>query len=213
MALTADIPDSRLAMYRSLQRRNRVVGLLRWLIPGIGVAVLAVLLAQMALASLGRDFTIGRITVARDKLTVEAPSYAGRMADGSVYTVAAAEAQAALDAPSLIDLSEASVILNRSNGVIATATAAAAKLESEKQFVDVAGLTNLTDTTGMRATLYGMHIDFPAQTLTASGAVDITFSGGQRLKSTGMSYDSVASVWKFSDVTLTLPNTPGGEAE
>jgi lipopolysaccharide export system protein LptC len=211
MAMSPDIPAGRFAIYRSLQRRNRVVGALRWVVPGIGVSVFAVLLAQMALASLTRDFTIGRITMARDRLTVEAPSYAGRMADGSVYTVTASEAQAALMTPSLIDLTTAKVVLNRSNGIVATATAKAAGLDTENQLVTVAGRTDLSDTSGMVATLYGMHVDFEAQTLSASGAVDITFADGQHLQSTGMSYDSVASVWHFDRATLTLPDTPGAK--
>jgi len=214
MVAVADIGGSgRRAIYDALNRRNRLVGLLRIVVPGIGLLVLAVLGIQMAIASLGRDFQIGSISIERDRLRIETPSYAGRMDDGGSYEVSAAAAEASLSALNLIDLENALVVVNRPNGVQAAATAAAAQIETELQQVNVPGVTELSETTGITGQLTGMLFDFAAQTVSASGPVTLTFAGGQTLDAAGMTFETATGRWTFSKVTLVVPDLPGGPEE
>ena len=96
MATAADTGTGRAAVYATLRRRNRVIGLLRILIPLAGAGVLAVLGVQLVIANLAHDFTIGNITISSSRVTVDAPTYAGRLSDGGIFTITGSKATAAI---------------------------------------------------------------------------------------------------------------------
>ena len=66
--------------------------------PGIGVAVFAVLAGAVVIANLAENFSIGRITLKDDRMVVETPSYSGVTGDGTSYSVTALSAEAGLTA-------------------------------------------------------------------------------------------------------------------
>ena len=70
MDLQADSAQ-RLAIYRRLEHRNRVVAILRIAVPALGVIVLAVLLVQIYLSSLTGRFGVGSVSVTRENVTIE----------------------------------------------------------------------------------------------------------------------------------------------
>jgi hypothetical protein len=199
------------ALYGDLRRRNRLVGVLRIAVPALGVAVVAALAIQFASAGLTPDFTVQRVAVERDRLLVEGPSYTGRMADGSVYLLTAEAASAALDRPSLIDLSGASATLTGTDGTVRTARAASATFDNDTQALDVPGVAEIGDNKGSSGTLANVHLDVGAQVLTTKGAVRLNFTGGQTLTAEGMRYYATSGIWHFDAVTFTLPRTPGEE--
>lgn len=212
MVALSDTADRRHGVYGALRTRNRRVGMLRLVVPGLGVAIFALLLVPIVLAQLGPDFSIGRISIDRDQLTVEAPSYAGLILDGSAYRIGADSARAALGVPNLIDLTGATVVVKRPNGVDVTALAAAAQLDTNTQSVTVAGATTIADTTGMDAMVEGMRVDFPGEMITSSGPVRVKFAGGETMTAGTMSYDAAATVWQFTNVVITLPGVPGADS-
>jgi lipopolysaccharide export system protein LptC len=207
IALT-ETADQRRQIYRQFTRRNQVVSVLRFLVPGIGVAVFAVLAGAVMIANLAENFSIGRITLKDDRMVVETPSYSGVTSDGSTYSVTALSAEAGLNAMDAMILNGATVVLNGADGVETTAQAARADLDITAETVKVQHVTTLATSTGMRGSLTGMDLDFGKQSVTASGAVTFTFPGGERLDAAGMDYDGVARTWRFTGVTLTLPGTP-----
>jgi hypothetical protein len=209
MTADAHIPANRAAVYQALRRRNRIVLLLRVLVPLAGAVLLGLLGVQLIITNLSKDFSIGRVSIERNRLSVDAPSYAGQLADGSFYRVGADRAEASLADASLIDLTAAGVSLTRPNGVELRASAPVAQLDTDEQAVDVPGLTSVSDSTGGTGTLSGLHLDFSGQTFTASGPVHFAFGTGETLTAANMRYDAAAHRWQFARVTLTLTGTSG----
>lgn len=204
--------QQRLRIYKRLNRRNRWIAVLRLAVPCAGAVVLAGLLVQIVFFSASGDFSIGRVTVDRDVVTVESPRYSGVTADGSTYTVQAATAKARLDAADLIDLTDATLVLVKPDASEMHAAATDAALDSARQQVNVPGVTRISNSAGAHGTVVGGFLDSKAQVMTASGAVDMTFPDGMTLKANGLRYDWGAAIWTFSGARITMP-TKSGEPE
>lgn len=203
--------SDRNAIYRRLMVRNRVVALLRIGVPALGAVVLAILASQIYLSSLGGQFGIGQITVSRESISVEAPEYAGMLEDGSAYRVWAQSARAGLTTSDIIELSNAALSVTRSNGVVVTAEAPLAELDTTNENVIIDGIAHIGDSTGVKGTLYQSVFDWVAQRLTSKGAVKIDYPDGTELEAVGMTYDAAAMIWTFTNATVTLPSTPGAD--
>lgn len=200
------------SLYRRLERRNRVVGVLRLLVPLGGAAVLAALGVQLLLASFTGRFGVERITITPEAITVEAPEYAGVLEDGSHYRVVAETARAATSRTDLIDLINAQVVLNRIDGVQLQADAISAQLDTTNQLTLVEGVAEIADSTGTTGTLVDSVFDWGRQVLTSEGAVAIDYADGTTVRAEGLTYDADAVVWTFRRSVVTLPATPGEDA-
>jgi hypothetical protein len=209
MSADAETAADRAAIYQGLRRRNRIVLVLRVLVPVAGALVFAVLGVQLLLTNLTKDFSIGQVSIARDRLQVEAPTYAGQLADGSFYRVGADRAEASLTNASVIGLTNATVSLTQPDGLELEASAPAAKLDTDAQAVDIPGPTSVSDSTGGSGSLSGLHLEFSGQTISASGPVHFAFGSGETLEAADMRYDADAHLWHFSQVTITLTGTSG----
>jgi len=205
--------DQRSHIFSTLAARNRFVGVLRLAVPAAGVVILGGLVLQLFLASLGDDFGFSNISIDRNNLVVDTPSYSSMGVDGSSYQVEAASAKSALDRTDIIDLTRAVLTITKTGGATITASADAARLETSGQLVTVDGVTRIADSEGMKGTIVGIFANMAAETMVGKGDVDITFSNGTTLRADSMSFDGARSTWSFSRATLTLPSTPGeGEA-
>ncbi len=211
MAATAAAAGPRARTYAALARRNRFVGRLRVLVPVVGVVAFAVLVVQMVIGNMALEFSIGRVTIDRNRLTVETPTYSGVMADGASYSITAGTASAALDNPTMIELGDTSLFLRRATGVEVTAFASTARLDTQNQVVDVPGLTEVGDSSGLRATVYGLHVDGPGETARTSGPVRIAFGTGQVVEAETLGYDATTGLWQMTGVRLVLPDLPAME--
>lgn len=201
--------DQRSRIFATLGLRNRFVQVLRFAVPAFGIAVLGGLILQLYLASLGEDFGFSNISIDRNKLVVETPSYSSMGADGSSYQVAAESARSALDRTDIIDMTRPVLTITRPQGAVITARADEARLETTGQKVTVDGATRIADSEGMKGTILGLVADFAAEAMVGNGAVDITFANGATLKAASMSYDGRSATWSFSRATLTLKSMPG----
>lgn len=196
-------------IYQRLERRNRLVGLLRLAIPVMGALVLAGLLMQIYLASFTGRFGVGRITVTPEAVIVDAPEYAGLLADGSAYRVWAETARSSAESTELIDLSDAHLVVDRIDGVQLKVDALAAQLDTSEQLTILPGLADVTDSTGTVGSLTNSVFDWSEQILTTNGAVAIDYADGSTVRAVGLTYDAAALVWTFSRAVVTLPATPG----
>lgn len=201
--------QQRSRIFAALVARNRVVEALRYAVPALGIVIFGGFALQLYLGSLGHDFGFSDISIDRNNLVVDTPSYSSVGTDGSFYGIEAASARTALDRIDIIDLNLPVLTLRKAEGNAITVKADAARVETTSQKVTVEGITRLSDSTGMSGTIVGISANLAAETMVGEGPVDITFANGATLTAASMSYDGTSATWGFQRAVLTLPSTPG----
>jgi len=202
-------PQTRL--FRALQRRNRVVSVLRLAVPLFGVVVLAILVAEIVLANLTSVAGISGIRFSREAVSVDTPSYAGVMSDGTRYEITAEAASAPLSGTDVIDLKNAVLLLTRPDGGTLTAEATAAQFSLPAQTVTVPGRMQVDDSRGVDAVVDNVFIDWRAQTIFGRGGVDALFADGTTLRAATGTYRAASRSWSFDRAELTVPSGDQGE--
>lgn len=210
MTLYADAAQ-RQAIYQRLNRRNRIVAILRIGVPLLGLIALVALMLQIYVSSTASRFGISQVLVSSDSVTVETPEYSGLLDDGTAYRVSALAAQAAIDATDRITLTDAALTMLRPDGVTMVVETPEAVLDTTGQVVEIAGEAAVSNSLGTAGTLSNSVFDYAAQFLTGSGPVDMVYEDGTQLKAQGVTYDVATLTWTFSRATVTLPDTPGAK--
>jgi hypothetical protein len=200
--------DQRAAILDRLVWRNRWVAVLRIAVPAVGVLAFVLLMGQIWLASMTRQYGVSGLRIDRGNLVVETPQYTGIGADGSRYVVKAREARTPLDNTSHIDMTDATLDYTRPGKPAFHATGTRATMDTTRQFVTVPGVATLNSDDGMHGTLADVESDIRSSTTTAQGPVDMTFEDGSNLKAANMHYDGKKAYWVFERVTLLIPNLP-----
>ena len=208
MDLHADAAQ-RVAVYRGLEARNRVVSILRVGIPALGVVALSALMLQIYVSSRTSRFGVGQIAVSTESITVETPEYSGLLDDGTAYRVSATSAQAAVEATDRIGLTDASLTMVKPDGVTMLVDARAAVLDTTNQLVEVADIAEVSNSLGTSGLLRNSVFDYAAQRLTSNGPVDIDYHDGTTILAESLTYDATTLIWTFTRATVTLPDTPG----
>jgi lipopolysaccharide export system protein LptC len=209
MALAhTDSFDARSATLSRLATRNRVIAVLRIVIPVAGVAALLVLVGQIYVANMLRQYGVSGVRIDRGALLVDAPQYSAMGSDGSRYTAAARDARAAIGNPKIISMDEVTLEVARPKGNTLHLTAATAVADTGRNVVTVPGTATLRDEKGMHGTLSHLRADLDSGTAVGEGPVDLTFEGGAHLTASGMHYNGPAQSWSFSHATLVLPGLP-----
>jgi len=201
--------DDRAALYQRLTRRNRLVGLLRWLVPAAGIAVFAGLLVMIVIDNLGQRFGYSNIRIDRDNLVVETPRLTSTGDDGTLFALSARAAKVAPTQTDLIDMEDAVFTMTPPEGAAMQAAAAAAQFQTNDQLLNVPGVAHISSTEGLDGTLEGVFADLLHWKLVASGTVDITMPGGSHIVSDGMTYDHETGIYTFKNARVTLVSTPG----
>ena len=201
--------QDRALIYRRLEARNRVVALLRIGVPLAGLAILAVLLVQIYISSLGDRFSIGRVEVSPDNISVQAPEYSGILSNGTSYRVSAASARAAPGETHLISLTDAGLTMTKLDGVQINVNADNAVLDTSAETVVIKDVAYVEDSTGTSGIIVDSVFNYAAQTLVGQGPVNIEYADGTTLAGEGLVYDLNAASWTFNKADVTLPKTPG----
>ncbi len=209
MASLAAPLDDRAALYQRLMRRNRLVGLLRWLVPAAGVAVFAVLLVVIVIHNLGQRFGYSNIRIDRDNLVVETPRLTSTADDGTLYALSARAAKVSPMQTDLIDMEDAMFTMTPPTGAAMQAEATAAQFQTNDQLLNVPGIAHITSSEGLDGTLEAVFADLMNWKMVASGAVNITLPGGSNIVSDGMTYDRDTGIYRFENARVTLVSTPG----
>lgn len=209
MASLAAPLDDRTALYARLMRRNRLVGLLRWLVPAAGVAVFAVLLVVIVIDNLGQRFGYSNIRIDRDNLVVDTPRLTSTGDDGTLFALSARAAKVKPTQTELIDMEDAVFTMTPPEGAAMQAVAAAAQFQTNDQLLIVPGVVHITSSEGLDGTLEAVFADLMNWKMVASGAVNITMPGGSNIISDGMTYDRETGIYTFKHANVTLVSTPG----
>lgn len=209
MLASAQNAEQRSLIYDRLMQRNRLVSILRVGLPVIGALVLAGLLFQLVLASLLDQFGISNISIDRDNLVVETPSYSSMTADGTMYSIASDDARAALGDTDLLHLSGATLLVTKPSGAWMEAKAAEADMRLSAQTVYVPEVMEIRDSRGTSGTIVGARTTLTGESMVSDGPANIRYHNGTTLDAESMVYDAKAQRWEFKQVTLVVPSTPG----
>lgn len=209
IAARTDSAELRSAIYERLRRRNRLVAILRIGLPVLGAIILAGLLLRLYVGSLVPDFDFANITIDRDNLVVETPSYSGVGADGTVYTVSAETARASIGDTDLVRMTGASFALKQPSGARYEARAGKATMRLSSQLLTIEGPTQITGSNGLSGTVVDAEVEVGAERMRSAGGVRFIFQGGSTLEAENMTYDGKAQLWTFKRATVTLASTPG----
>ena len=209
MASLAAPTDDREALYARLTRRNRLVGLLRWLVPAAGVLVFVGLLAMIVIDNIGQRFGFSNIRIDRDNLVVETPKLTSTDDDGTLYALSARAARVRPTQTDVIDMEEAVFSMTPTTGPAVEAVAEAGQFQVNDQLLNVPGVTRISSTEGLKGTLEAVFADLMNWKMVASGTVDLTLPNGTHLVSDGMTYDRATGIYTFTRANLTLVSTPG----
>ncbi len=209
MALTrTDSAEQREAILSGLLARNRIVAVLRVLVPAAGVAAFLVLVAQIYAANTLRQYGVSGIRIDRGSLVVDTPDYAGVDKSGARYEVRAHEARSPLGTPSQIIMQDAGFDFTPLHGSAMHLTAAQATADTEKKSLTIPGLATLHEDDGTHGTLTNLAVNFQTELATGNGPVDLTYSNGTTLQASNFTHDGTANRWTFTTVTLTYPDLP-----
>ncbi len=205
-AATAD----RSGVFGRLERRNRRVALLRWLVPAGGVLIALLIGGLIALDALRNQFGIAHLRIDRDRMVVDTPELASMLPDGTVLTLSAGAASASLLSSDQIALASPRLAMTSPDAPTMSAEAAAAELDTTNQRFAVAGETRFSSTDGVAGTSENLAADLIGQQA-HSGAVRLTMADGTSLRADTMAYDHAARLWTFHRVTVSMPYTPGDQ--
>lgn len=200
--------EQRNAILDRLVLRNRLVGILRIGVPAVGIVVFVALALQIYIGNLVEQFGITRFTIDRNNLVVETPSFEATGRDGTLYKMSAELARAAFDKPE--DLSLAGVIVDIAppNAPGYRAQVRDAMFSTRTQELSIAGIVEVTGETGLHGTIAGLVVNLEKRSAQAGGAVALTYPDGTAFTASSMSYDGRGQTWHFTNVRMSLVDTP-----
>lgn len=205
MDATADSADERGLLYERLNRRNRVVGFMRWIVPAVGLVVTGGLVVQIIIANLSVDYGLTGISYQDGKVVIADPRYGGLTGDGITYDVVADNAYVLMENPDLIDMENAVINTVDEDDYRMTATAAEAHLDLGVEQVTIEGLMTTIDSDGVTGELYRSLIDWSGQKLVSDGPVRFSFEDGSAIASETLTYNANREVWRFGPSLYTNP--------
>jgi len=205
--------DRRAALYAALARRNRRVGVLRLAVPVAGLAAFALLMGQIYLTGLARDYGVSGIRVDRGNLVVETPQYSGTGAGGARYLVTARTARTPLARPAEIDMTDATLDYTRPGRPTYFVTAAAASADTVAQIVTIPGAAKVVGDDGLVADLFDVRAEMNAQLITSGNPVHIEMADGTLIDAASMRHDGETQRWTFTAATVVVPGLPAAEGE
>jgi len=203
-----DTLDQRSAILQGLMARNRLIGVLRLVVPAAGVVAFIVLAAEIYATNTLRQYGVSGIRIDRGALVVDAPRYSAVGSNGAHYTASAKEARAPISNTHLIAMESAQLTLERPGQPTMHLDAPIANADTKKQLFTIPGVATLTDTAGLHGALAQLEADLTSGLIVAKGPVAMTFRNGATLNGASMSYDSNRQVLTLERVIFTAPSLP-----
>ncbi len=200
-------PAFRAGLHQRLRRRNRIIDVLRVLVPLLGLMLFGFLIAEIVIASMANSYGLSGIHLDRNRLLIDVPRYEGVTENGLRYKVAAETASALLSRADIIELDNVTLEIVRPDGVTFSATTSRAIYDLIGQTVEVPGVAEVTDSRKTGARLFDSFVDWRAQTITARGGARITFADGTRLMAQTLVMYGADDRWDMMGVTLDTPGS------
>ena len=212
MALAStDSFDQRAEIFGRLRARNRLIGVLRIAVPLVGVAAFLILIGQIYIANIARQYGVSGIRIDRGNVVVETPQYSGMGTDGSRYLITAREARTPLERPEEISMADATLQYSKTGEGAYFISTVEASMNTATQTVEIPGVANVTSEDGLEGTLNAVRADMENEITTAEGAVKIRFSDGTTIDASSMVHDGKAGLWTFSNAIVVMNDLPEAE--
>lgn len=203
-----DTFDQRSAIFAGLVTRNRVIGVLRVLVPLAGLAAFVALAAEIYVANTLRQYGVAGIRIDRGALVVDGPQYTAAGPDGAHYSASARQARAPLGDAQFVTMESATLAYDRPGRPTLHLSAPVANADLSRNVVTIPGIATLSDEAGLHGTLDELEGDLQSGVFTARGPVAIAFRNGATIAATSMRFDSSADTWTLTHVTFTAPGLP-----
>jgi lipopolysaccharide export system protein LptC len=158
-----DSVDQRAEIFGRLTARNRLINVLRIAVPLAGIAAFLILIGQIYLANIARQYGVSGIRIDRGDVVVETPQYSGMGSDGAHYVVTAREARTPIDRPEEITMSDATLQFTAPGEGAYFVSAIDATMNTKTQIVEIPGIANVTGEDGLEAILRIVHADMESE--------------------------------------------------
>lgn len=201
--------DARRRQFQKLNRRNNIVSILRWAVPAIGLLVMGVLVFQIILTNLAKDYGISGLKIEQDQVVIDKPRYGGITPDGMRYHIEAEVARIQTSATDIINLEQATIVIEQNDGYQMRSKAENATLDLTKQTINIPGIMNSTDSDGVRGVFVDTLIDWATQTLNSRGAVTLEFEDGAIINAQSLLYDARVASWDFTKAVYVVAGDGG----
>lgn len=201
--------DRRRRLHAGLERRNRVVGVLRVLVPLAGALAAAVVVAGLAIEAMSNRFGFANVRIDRNNLVVDTPQLSSILADGTAVALTASAARLDVGNVDRAELNDVAFSASLANGTTLRADAGLARLTLSTQRIEVPGATRVTSSSGFTGTATDVVADVQGLGIAATGGVVLGFGEGNRLTASDMAYDHKAGTFVFHNARLSLTSTPG----
>jgi lipopolysaccharide export system protein LptC len=155
--------------------RDTLFGVLRWLLPGLAVLVLAVIIIWPLTKAREFSFLLAKdkVAIAEERLRIDRPVYRGETAKGEAFVLSAAGAVQRSSAVPIVELSDLRAKLQLSDGPL-TVTAPSGRYFLDTDKLQVAGPVMLESTSGFSLDSSQVDIDINARTVSTDTPVSGT---------------------------------------
>ncbi len=195
--------EQRRAARRAAQRHSRLVRLFRLLVPGIGVAILIVVVAMIGISNYLSSLGLGNVSLTSDGLVMDSPELSGHDGDRS-YRVSAERAIQRISDPRIIDLETIVAQLTLGPEQEVAVTAASGTYNHQNETLVLGGGIDVTTSEGYRARFGALSIDLKNGSVRTDDPVTVDSEHGS-IRASRLNFDQDSGTLSFTGgISMTL---------
>lgn len=192
-------------LFARVERRRRLVKLLRWIIPAVGSVIFLALTVPLLIDSLLPTAQFEGIRLEQDKLVVDAPRATGVLSDGGTYEMTAKSATTKIINQDMIDLIDMKATMNFVDGENIVGTSATGTFSLKSNILALNSQIDILSSQNDQGEIGTGIADLDAQIFNGYDGVAFDFANGSTLRAENMHYDGEGQYWKFERASLTIP--------
>ncbi len=159
--------------------RDRMIGVLKWLLPALALTVLAtiVILPLTKVQEFSFLLAKDKVAMAKERLRIDRAVYRGQTANGEAFTIRAEGAVQRTSAVPIVELSRMNAFLDGKDGP-ATVTAPSGRYNLDSDMLEIAGPVSMESQAGYSVDAPTVEVSLAARTVAADGQVSGTLPIG-----------------------------------
>lgn len=192
-------------LFARVERRQRLVKWLRWIVPIVGCVFFLALTVPVLVERLLPTAQFEGVRLDQDKLIVDGPRATGVLSDGGTYEMTAKSASTKIVNQDKIDLVDMKALLHFIDGEQIVGTSATGTFSLKRNILTLDSQIDVKSSQNDQGEIGTGMADLNAQTFNGYGGVAFDFANGSTLRAQNMFYDDVGKYWKFERASLTIP--------